>query len=196
MAIVDPNKNNFRNCGVGKKVLAVVGIDKGFSKDNDPQYAVHYVCVKDLSAESGDGDKGADHWDYFILNDKLRFLLGMVMKAAGHTTPFDDEDAALISEVLSNCYLLTTITSREWNGETKYQTGRNGWAPYTGAEEPDWAEVIAKGVEGHEKIREARRKKAQGGSGGGAAQRRPAQTEGDPGSDGSGSSGDDDGPMY
>jgi hypothetical protein len=194
MAIVDPNKNNFRTCGVGKKVLALVGIDKGVNKDNDPQYAVHYICVKDLSAESGDGDKGADHWDYFALNDKLRFLLGMVMKAAGHTTPFDDEDAALISEVLSNCYLLTTVTSREWNGETKYQTGRNGWAPYTGAEEADWADLIAKGVENHEKLREARKKKAGGGSSGGSS-KRPAQTEGDPGSDG-GSSGDDGEPLY
>jgi hypothetical protein len=188
MPVIDPTKDNFASCKSGLKVLALVGFDKRPTKKGDEmQYECHFVCVKDLSAEDN-GDKGSDHWERFILRDNLYFLIGQIMKAAGHSTPFDTDDTALISDVLSNCYLTAKLIEKEHNQETVINLARNGWAPYTGAEESDWAEIIAEGVAGHEKIREARRKAAGKGSGSGGGARRPDPA---PGEDGGGSANDD-----
>jgi hypothetical protein len=191
MAIVDPNKGgDFKSCGAGKKVMACVGLDRRRKDNGEEQYEVHWLCVKDLAAGGDVGDKGADHWDFVLLRENLYFILGQLMKAAGHAEPFDTDDKALIGDTLANCYVVVNITNQPYNGEDKFRTARNGWAPYTGAEEADWADLIAKGVENHEKLREARKKKAGGGSSGGSSQRRPDPVS-DPGSEG----GNDDDPI-
>lgn len=192
MAIIDPNKDNFPSVKAGLKVLALVGFDKRPTKKGDEmQYECHFACVKDLSAEDA-GDKGFSHWERFILRDNLYFLIGQIMKAAGHDKPFDTDDTSLISEVLSNCYLVAKLIEKEHNGETVINLARNGWSAYTGAEEADWAEIIAEGIAGHEKIRESRKKagggKPQGGSGGG---RQPDPIPGE-----SGGSEDNGEPLY
>lgn len=183
MAIVDPNKTGegFRSCGKGDKVLALVGFDKRRNQKQNWQYEVHWVCLEDLAARDGDkGDQGADHWDRFVLVEQSLFRLGQVMKAAGHTTPFDSEDARMIADVLANCYVIATVQMRTYDGEDRPDT--KSWRAYTGAEKPEWAEIIKKGEENHRKLVASRSRGAGGsgsgsGSGGGAPQRRRVEAQ-------------------
>lgn len=183
MAIVDPNKSGgqFRSCGKGQKVLACVGLDKRKNQKNNMQYEVHYVCVKDLSAPAGqDGDKGADHWDRFVLTENALWRLGAAAKAFGHTAPFDSDDKAAIAEIFSNGYVVANVISRYWDGEERFET--KSWSVFDGQPEEDWDEVIAKGEEGHKKLIEGRKKGAGGGgggSGGGSAPKPARRAAGD-----------------
>lgn len=185
MAIVDPTKTEgFRSCGKGDKVLACVGIDKRKNQKGNMQYEMHYVCVKDLAAPEGSaGDKGADHWDRFVLVDNALFRIGQAAKGFGCTTPFDTDDAEKISEIFCTGYVVAKVKGRVWDGEERFET--QSWSPYTGAAEEDWEDLIAKGEANHAKLRASRAKGAAGGFGaGGTPKPKVKATDGVPGEDG------------
>jgi hypothetical protein len=168
--LVDPNKtSNFRSCGRGRKVLALVGLDRRKNQKDNWQYEIHWACVQDLSAPEGeDGDKGADHWDRCVLTENALWRLGALMKAAGYTQPFDSDDAKLIADVLGKCYVIADVKVRQYDGEDRSET--KTWSPYSGPEGEDWADIIAKGIENHAKLRESRKKGAGGGGNSGGSQ--------------------------
>jgi hypothetical protein len=160
MAIVNPNESGgSRTCTPGRKVLASIGLDRSETQKLSPTLEAHWVCVKDLSAPAGgNGEKGLDVWDTFVLTDAARWRLGTAARAIGWTQPFDDENDEDVLQVFTNGYVIATLEEETNPQNGKVQVRVKRYDPYTGPEGDDWAAIIQKGERGHDRYRDAARK--------------------------------------
>lgn len=174
MAKIDPNTyedkgTDGKKCGPGQKVLAAIAVERGKAQSGAGKLDVRWICVKDLSAPNGDGDKGASQWDTFTLSDAALWRMGQVSKAIGWAQPFDTDVDKEVGEVFTSGYVVATIANE--NGQDgKVRPKVKRYDPYTGGEEGDWPDLIAAAEASHAEFRKknpaGKPRPASGGGGG------------------------------
>jgi hypothetical protein len=138
-------------CRPGRAVFAVTRFARTETKNLTPMVEIGVVCVKDPKRPDPKTDPSTD----VGLPCRLRLYVtergqrhwGLLAQALGFTDGYDNEIDDDVEKMLSS-------NKGVFIGEVKVDEGKWAeivdYARYTGAFEPDWSEIIAKGEEEYE----------------------------------------------
>ena len=133
--IIDPNSSG--GVGKGRKVFHGVGLRRWESSTGTPILDIGLVVLKDME---GDGNENLQCRARFFLTANAGWRLGNFAKACGHGEPFDAFDDAAIAKFMAKGPMIATVEMEEYQGNSYPRPGK--WASYSGAEDPEWAEMI------------------------------------------------------